>query len=295
MMRISVALPAILAAALLAACAAPERRLAETTAGNEATVCNAVAGDAADPLEIALAALVKRDCANLAPAFMASLADAAVVEEADIIDTLRTVPDPDGRLITRRHQGRTQMKVTIWTDAASAGRYYEPGTTNPVRPGAPLIWVTLTPEVRDWCQTALSWPDRTLETQAANALRINQRLGIPPASLKSRFAELWVDLDDGVIRPCADPNPSAQACTLQFPGTVEEPGLTTEGYLRWYGDNINTSFAPTGAPWTRLGYTYDWGPANDNTPPYGASEFMLTPGGQYEVEQVYTLTEYCAD
>ena len=42
-------------------------------------------------------------------------------------------------------------------------------------------------------------------------------------------------------------------------------------------------------PWTRLGYTYDWGPAKS---PVGLSEFVVFKGSTVGVRKVYTNEEY---
>ncbi len=289
----------VICVALLSACAGPEQPVISDQAGSVAAVCNAVPAAAQDPVEAALADAVRNDCPGLALSFLASLEDAAVVEDGETIETLWTVPDREDRLITRSKGNTTQMLVTIWSDADSIERFYTPapGTAAPktgnAPPNSPVIWVTLTPELRGWCQAALKWPDGGLGTQAANALRVNQRLGIPPFAPKSRFAEIWVNLDGGVIRPCTDPNPGPASCGDRFPDTIDEQGLTAEAYFRWFGNTVGYSYQPTGAPWTRLGYTYDWGPDNDESPPYGASEFMLAPGAAFEVHRVYTLIDYC--
>lgn len=284
---------------LLCACAAPAQQAGSADPGSVAIVCDRVPKEAQDPVEKALAEAVRQDCPSFARAFLASLRDAAVIEDGETMDSLRTVPDPGGRLITRQRDGRVQLMVTVWSDAASIRQYYKPapGSDDPktgqTPPGRPVVWVTLTPELRDWCRASLPWPDKGVDTQGANALRVNQRLGIAPFSLKSQFAELWVDFKSGVIRPCPDPDPATSSCGDAFPDTVDQPGLTEADYFRWFGDTVGSSYRPTGAPWTRLGYTYDWGPDNDSVPPYGASEFMLAPGTAFEVNQVYSVLDYC--
>ena len=42
-------------------------------------------------------------------------------------------------------------------------------------------------------------------------------------------------------------------------------------------------------PWTGMGYTYDWGALNY---PFGASEFILVPGAEYEIVRIVKTMDY---
>ncbi len=44
------------------------------------------------------------------------------------------------------------------------------------------------------------------------------------------------------------------------------------------------------APWTRLGYTYDWGASQNHI---GLSEFVLRKGANLEVDSVTAVNDYC--
>ncbi len=50
------------------------------------------------------------------------------------------------------------------------------------------------------------------------------------------------------------------------------------------------SYQSEGAPWTRLGYTYDWAQGNRGV---GASEYMLVPDAGYRLAGSYSTDEYC--
>lgn len=45
-----------------------------------------------------------------------------------------------------------------------------------------------------------------------------------------------------------------------------------------------------GYPWTRLGYTYDWGSRSSNK--YGLSEFVIMPGSKVEVRFTKNIKSY---
>jgi hypothetical protein len=49
-------------------------------------------------------------------------------------------------------------------------------------------------------------------------------------------------------------------------------------------------------PWTRLGYTYDWGSSfvyEGSLPGVGASEFVIKQGAEIYVERVENLFQHC--
>ena len=47
-----------------------------------------------------------------------------------------------------------------------------------------------------------------------------------------------------------------------------------------------------GYPYTRLGYTYDWGVAA-NVPHYGASEFLVMPNSTATARAIIDTDAYC--
>ncbi len=50
------------------------------------------------------------------------------------------------------------------------------------------------------------------------------------------------------------------------------------------------SYGENGYPWTRLGYTYDWGnPISE----VGLSEFIIDEGATIEIKGVTTNEDYC--
>ncbi len=245
------------------------------------------------PAEAALRRLVADRKAELEKALLAAIHDSAVIAPEEVYDRLWSVPDPHGRILTRRSGGIAQVLVTVMTDEAALARFYKSGDVRQTPPTQPRVWVTLAPEIRNWCRTNTGWPDRGPEREAAAALRILELLGIPPSANYTRFAEVWVAADD-VLRPCMDPSIQDQSCNLTFePDGPFDPGASAD-YLCWFVGNTASSYRPDGAPWTRLGYTYDYSPLAAQPIPYGASEFMLGPGVRYEVEANYTMAEYCA-
>ncbi len=95
-------------------------------------------------------------------------------------------------------------------------------------------------------------------------LRIEQLLGIYNDSPNTTFAELWVRPHD-LFRPSRDPDITTGSAGLDWPVPLQTPpGFAgAAAYVAWFTNRaatIYTSAPPY--PWTQLGYTYDWYPAN---------------------------------
>jgi len=70
---------------------------------------------------------------------------------------------------------------------------------------------------------------------------------------------------------------------LTFPADIDS------SYQVWYEDNIIYSYFPMRYPWTRLGYTYDWG---SPTTEIGLSEFVIKKNSQIIVCEVCDNAAY---
>lgn len=250
----------------------------------------ALAGCAAPPPPLDTAAQQK---AALMAAYQASIKDAAVAELSEVDRNLLAVRPSNAALVWRT-PARQQLLVVTWKGGASYEKYFKPPSTG-VRtasapPKVPRIWVTLAPEVRKFCRV-LDLKGDGLSGDALD-LRLKQYLGLSPAWSYSHFVEMWVDRRD-VIRPCPDPGANDRSCQL----TYATPRPRVKGVAAWPGfieDLAAKSYTPEGAPWTRLGYTYDWAPGPAGKPvERGASEFMLRPGARYEVKAAYPTAAYC--
>ena len=206
---------------------------------------------------------------------------AAAIEEAetatadDIVTTLTAIKPENEVLTWRGTPGESAVLVVTWTDAP-------PDTTarDSVTTGED-IWVTAVPEVQDFCN------DLDLSGDALN-LRLNQRLGLPPDSNYDRFVELWVDPDD-LFRPCPDPQITDRQCELDYP-EPERFLQVSDDHRAWFEDLRASSYDEDGYPWTRLGYTYDWGAPDD---PVGPSEFVIRSDAVVAVASITPTEAYC--
>jgi len=218
-------------------------------------------------------------------AFAAANTDAMGQSPANIHDGLNPVSDANPTLVWQDPATKRRLKVASFMSQASFDKYYA-GVTGGTTTGA-YSWVTLVPEIQAFCRaTGLSGTDLTD--------RLEQRLGLNPATEYAVFVEMWVDRGD-LFRPCPDPETSDTVCDLTFAQKdglpVNPPVKGLADYLGWFEQTYQGSYLDGGAPWTRLGYTYDWNPA---TPKFGASEYLITADADYRVAGHYSADQYCA-
>lgn len=218
-------------------------------------------------------------------------------------ESIRWEPDPDD-------PEHPRVLVASVMDPWAFETFYRPYIGQAIELQRSL-WVTLVPQLRN-----------ALIGQACTptSARVKQLLGLNPARDYSAIVELWVDPRD-LFRPSADPEitdheaepavradttapwrfPSDRSAFVQFDpnARVLDRAGSTSGPLPfrdWFTQLAATSYDtqgdPTqwGSPWTRLGYTYDWGRPDD---PVGPSEFILridpiTERVQVRIEKGFT-------
>ncbi|MFG6138519.1 hypothetical protein [Halomonas sp. B23F22_10] len=233
----------------------------------------------------ALAASITAECESLGRDYADALRGAAVTDDDREPEPVLRTPHDAEEVVNRGDQ----IRVAMWTNRTTAERFYSEasGTTPPERP---VVWVTLAPELRQWC-SRLDWSSDDPSHRAAGYQRISQHLGLPPYALNDRFVTLWVE-PERLLRPCADPGTEGHACRAEFPEDLSVPDLTRESYAAWFADNVGNAYSAEGAPWTREGWTYDWG-VEEGESPHGVSEFMLAPRTDYEIAGRYKAEDYC--
>ena len=229
---------------------------------------------------------------NLQEQYANAVADARVTLPSKIVRTLTPINNQNTELIWENNVVGSRLLVETWMD--DAGKYYicsNPsgcsGNTSCLEGGeCPSYkydtWVSVVPELKNFFSAVAPTP-----------LRIAQLLGLPPEAAVAGnpkeykyILELWVAPTD-LFRPCPDTEISDTVCELDFPtDAFRTEDLTnmvrvTTGpdygkfmtYRDWfnYQKNYDYTMGSNPYPWTRLGYTYDWG-SNDH---FGLSEFVL--------------------
>lgn len=223
--------------------------------------------------------------------YLAAVNDAKTAQAAEIVNTLIPVVRCNSRLRWEDEaDGTARVLVATWVNEWVAKNYdgKEGQTVN--IPANAYPFVTTVPEVKNFCSAP--------QNAGTNlTLRLEQLLGLPPMNGKVKFVELWVNPND-LFRPCPDPEITDGRCELDFPQT----GFLTVslGYVKWFDNQVCQSYPARpkdyngtdlmGYPWTRLGYTYDWGVASGHV---GMSEFVIKPGSPVTVKAVTPTAEYC--
>jgi hypothetical protein len=254
-------------------------------------------------------ALIAANGSDLEQQYLAAMEDAKGIPTRSKISTnlLAVVPpdvDGDGNLhpdpinyqklhgdsIRRDAQGR--VLVASLMALSDFEQYYEPYLDQDQDLDKSL-WVTVAPELSNRFVG---------ETCPPSNLRVKQALGLNPAQDYRVLVEMWAHPSD-LFRPTPDPEITDHEAELAVPSASDPPWWTLPAQLQrfvqldyfdyvidsawsagpltfpeWYGQTVATNYnldGPIdtwGSPWTRLGYTYDWGDPDDH---HGLSEFIL--------------------
>lgn len=209
------------------------------------------------------------------PALYRNAVKDAMYPETDEIDTTLVALSPDNQKLQRKMiNGEEHILMVTWK---STNYYPDSGAYNT---GKYQIWVTASPQLKE----------RMKKEKAANPeLRLKQLLGLPPNGKYTIFVEFWVKPGD-MFRPCPDKEVTDNRCNTCFTG---KDSLDT-AYISWVNQTrISRYYACelySQYPWTALGYTYDWNPANKTH--RGLSEFVIDVNKTIYVNKIYTTEDY---
>jgi len=212
--------------------------------------------------------------AMLEHAYSNAIEDAKVAQQNEIYKNLVAIVPSNDSLRWEKKTG--DVLVVTWT----SWNGYDDHIGKSVELSRP-VWVTVVPEIQTFCR-------RQAVLAAHIPLRLEQLLGLPPGNGKTKFVEMWVSPKD-LFRPSPDPEISDHEAELDFPESSRYVTVS-QSHRKWINDLIQTSYGPDGYPWTRLGYTYDWGnPDNE----IGLSEFVIRSGATVTVKTVTDTLGYC--
>jgi hypothetical protein len=143
-----------------------------------------------------------------------------------------------------------------------------------------LVWLSSPTEIRGFAK------NRGISREDLD-LRIKQCLGLPPDAAKTVFVEFWVDTSD-LFRPSPDPEISDCEAEIDFPAS---PYFSIQSeYREWFNSLRASSYTgPSPYPWTRLGYTYDWGVQTGHV---GISEFVLRASARATINAIVNTADY---
>lgn len=222
--------------------------------------------------------------ADLDAAYALAVQRAALVEPSAVVHDLIAITRDNPR-VTWNEDGHRVLAVS-WMNRQSFTQYFQ-GQSHTTADEAHPAWVTMVPQVRDFCVDYRR--SHTSATSPDVALRLKQYLGLRSDRDYDVFVEMWIDQRD-LFRPCANPSPATTTCDVDPSGTFSAPGVKDyrQFFQKLYFDDFRTR---PGVPWTGLGYTFDWG---NPQRPEGASEFIVSPGAAYEIRRAVATGEYCA-
>jgi hypothetical protein len=201
--------------------------------------------------------------------YQTAIVDAVVADSNEICTTLVAITPANSNLSWRGTGDSSWVLVNTWTKYVSS---YPVGDTVTLAWGE--TWVTVPHEFKLWCATNNSNPD--------SSLRIEQLLGLSPNKGYTHFIELWVRPDD-LFRPSPDCEITDSRAELSLSSTADST------FKAWFNDNIIYSYFPPRFPWTRMGYTFDWGNPHSEA---GLSEFVIRRNCRVIVNAIYTTADY---
>lgn len=209
--------------------------------------------------------------AELKKKYNAAIKDAEIAEASEISDKLTEISPINLKLAWKKFGKEDYVKMLTWTNWDGYSKSI--GKQIPVERE---VWVTAFPDVQEFCK----------KNNGKNLiLRLEQLLGLPSNNKKTRFVELWVRPID-MFRPAPDPEINDNRAELTYPKNVKKE------HVKWIELMRASSYSENGYPWTRLGYTYDWGNLNTEV---GMSEFVVKKNSKIYIESDTANEEYCKD
>lgn len=204
--------------------------------------------------------------------YINAIDDAMITDDNEIDSHLTPITENNSNLIWQGNSNDKRVLVVVWTKYNSS---YPIGQNVTTYWGD--TWVTVAPELKNFFKA------HPVSKQYIR-LRVAQLLGLPPDSKDDYFAEVWVKPQD-IFRPSPDNEINDTTAQLDFPSSVDPV------YEKWFNDNIIGSYFPKKYPWTRLGYTYDWGNPYSHV---GLSEFVIKNNSEIIVKSVQRTNDYIA-
>ncbi|WP_292466991.1 hypothetical protein [Methanolobus sp.] len=200
--------------------------------------------------------------------YRAAIEDAMVTEENEIYRELVPINESNTELQWMEESGEKYILVVTWT------KYPEsyPVDSN-VLTWWGDTWVMVIPELKGFVEQN-NIQDNEL------TLRLEQLIGLPYDDGNEYFVEMWVKPDD-LFRPSPDPEITDTQAQLDFNENVSQE------HVEWFNSLKNNTYDQY--PWTRMGYTYDWGNPDGEI---GMSEYVIRNNSTVIVSSVSTTSDY---
>lgn len=257
--------------------------------GNASALENRESGVTWDDAENCLSSGVGETCKTIKAKildikYQAAVTDAVTAEEKEKANNLLAINPENNQLVW--NESGTKLLVVTWKATGAYENFLKPYTATSDNEEY-VTWVTLAPQVQDFCSNFLENSSRNAKEDLD--VRLKQYHGLNASWGYDVFVELWVSPED-LFRPCVDPETNDAACELDF-GKTTPVVKNIKDYKEFYKNLYYKSFRSSApVPWTGLGYTYDWGNRHSEV---GASEFILVPNAPYEIGRVIPTMDYC--
>jgi len=199
-----------------------------------------------------------------------AIEDAMVAKPSEIYSGLTPIIENNSNLIWQGTPGNESALMVTWTKYIGS---YPANRTVTTSWGD--TWVTAAPQIQVFFKD-------NVKSNVNATLRAAQLLGLPANTSDTYFVELWVN-PQSLFRPSPDNEVTDTTASLTFPANA------TADYKAWFNSNIIYSYYPMNYPWTRLGYTYDWGNTQTHV---GLSEFVIRQNSTVTVKSVTPTAEY---
>lgn len=208
--------------------------------------------------------------------YLSATEDAEVAMPNEIYKDLTAIETDNHNLIWEGEPGDSRVLVVTWTGKPYYDNYV--GQDYQLPAGAE-VWVTVVPELENFFKG---------KNSSVTSLRIEQLLGLPPNNEKTKFVEIWADPND-MFRPSPDPEITDHEAELDFPASDRFVTIS-DAYRTWFNNLKESSYEGDYAhPWTRLGYTYDWGNKNNHI---GLSEFVIAGNSTIGIKSITATNDY---
>lgn len=215
---------------------------------------------------------------ELTAKFRAAVVDASVAEPDEVSDQLTAlVPDTPGQSWNKKG---TRVLMVTWTSWDG----YDDQVGKKVKLQREA-WVTAAPELQKFCSSYQ--PDGATPL----TLRLEELMGLPAHNGKTKVVEMWIPADQ-LFRPSPDPEIDDHTAGLTMPPkSAFKSRADYVAHKDWFNYQRSLSYdEKNGYPWTRLGYTYDWGNPDSEV---GLSEFVTWAKTPVTIKQVATTEDYC--
>jgi hypothetical protein len=240
--------------------------------------------------------------------FKTTIAKARASKKHEVSHALFAISPWNKKIVWNR--AKTHVLMVTWVPGA-----YKTPYINALISQKPMTiqwdaWVTAVPELKEFAQKYLA---SRISPKFKLTDRIEQYLGLIPTkppyarTQDKYFVEMWVRLED-LFRPCVDAQVIDEECVIDpyeedlasLPPAFRDMSklipMTAEHKIWFEHEKKNKYSGEWAMPWTRFGYTYDWGALKQmdqaKLTVQGASEYLIKKGSNVIIKGVTPTNDY---